>query len=114
RLLESPGEITIAFAGRELALTPLGFVLALFALLVAALVILKLLGLLGAILRFLRGDETAVSRYFYRSRERRGLTALADGLVALAEGDARTAMRHANKADKLLKRPEMTLMVSAP
>lgn len=113
-LLESPGEITIAFAGRELALTPLGFVLALFVLLVLALVILKLLGLLGAILRFLLGDETAVSRYFYRSRERRGLTALTDGLVALAEGDARTAMRHANKADKLLKRPEMTLMVSAP
>ncbi len=113
-LLEAPGEVRIAFAGRELALTPLGFVLALALLLVAALVILKLLGLLAAIIRFLLGDETAVSRYFFRSRERRGLAALSDGLVALGEGDARTAMRQAAKADKLLGRPEMTLMVSAP
>lgn len=112
-LLEAPGEITIAFAGRELALTPLGFVLALIVLLVVALVILKLVGLLNAILHFLLGDETAVSRYFNRSRERRGYAALSDGLVALAEGDARTAMRQATKAEKLLKRPEMTRVVSA-
>ena len=39
-------------------------------------------------LRFLLGDETAISRYFSRSRERRGFDALSDGMVALASGDA--------------------------
>ena len=112
-LLDSPGEITIAFAGRELALTPLGFVISLMVLLLAALVILKLIGLIGAVLRFLLGDETAISRYFSRSRERRGLDALSDGLVALAEDDPKTAIRQAGKADKLLRRPDMTRIVSA-
>ncbi len=112
-LLEAPGEIRIAFAGRELALTPLGFVVSLVLLLVLALVLLKLLGFLGAVLRFLLGDETAISRYFNRSRERRGLNALTSGLVALTEGDARTAMAQAAKAERLLQEPDMTRIVSA-
>jgi hypothetical protein len=33
---------------------------------------LKVLGLLGATFRFLNGDETAISRYFDRNRERKG------------------------------------------
>ena len=33
-------------------------------------------------MRFLLGDETAISRYFSRSRERRGFDALSDGMVA--------------------------------
>ena len=54
-----------------------------------ALVVLKLLGFLVALFRFLMGDETAISRYFSRSRERRGFDALSDGMVALASGDAK-------------------------
>ena len=40
-------------------------------------------------IRFLLGDETAISRYFARSRERKGFDALSDGMVALASGDSR-------------------------
>ncbi len=112
-LIEAPGEITVAFADRELALTPLGFVIAVLLLLVAALVLLRLLGFLAAVVRFLFGDETAISRYFNRSRERRGFAALSNGLIALGEGDARAAMTHADKAERLLRRPEMTRLVSA-
>ena len=54
-----------------------------------ALVLLKLLGFLVALFRFLMGDETAISRYFSRSRERRGFDALSDGMVAVAGGDSR-------------------------
>ena len=62
-------------------------------LVLAALVILKLLGFLGAVLRFLLGDETAISRYFSRGRERRGFDALTDGMLALAAGDPKQAMK---------------------
>ena len=58
-LLETPGEVVVAFAGREFALTPLGFVLSLVALIVVAVILLKILGFLGALIRFLLGDETA-------------------------------------------------------
>ena len=68
--------------------------------------LLKLLGFLGAVVRFLLGDETAISRYFARSRERRGFDALSDGMVALASGDSRLATKKAQKAEKLLNRPD--------
>ena len=53
---------------------------------------LKLIGLLLAILKFLNGDETAISRYFDRNRERKGYQALAEGMMALASGEGRVAM----------------------
>ena len=59
-------------------------------------------------MRFLLGDETAISRYFARGRERRGFDALSDGMVALASGDSRPATKKAQKAEKLLDRPDLT------
>ena len=50
-----------------------------------------------ALLRFINGDETALSRYFDRNRERRGFEALSDGLMALASGEGRDAMAKAKK-----------------
>lgn len=112
-ILETPGEVRIAFAGREFALAPIGALVALLVLLGVVYLLLKLVGLIVAVIRFLLGDETAVSRYFRRGRERRGYDALADGLVALAAGDARTASRKAQKAERLLDRPEVTRIVNA-
>jgi HemY protein len=40
-------------------------------------------------LRFLNGDETAISRYFNRRAERKGFEALAEGMMALAAGEGR-------------------------
>ena len=65
---------------------PILFVVLLVAAFLAVFALLKLAGFLIAFLRFINGDETAMSRYFDRNRERRGYTALADGIVALAEG----------------------------
>lgn len=112
-LLETPGEVVVAFGGREFTLTPLGFVLSLVALVVAVLIILKLLGFLVALVRFLFGDETAISRFFARNRERRGLDALSGSMLALASGEATLATRKAAKAEKLLQRPEITNIVNA-
>lgn len=112
-IIETPGEVTLAFAGREFNLSPIGFVIAVVVALVLALIVLKIIGLLVAVVRFLLGDETAISRYFSRSRERRGFNALSDGMVALAAGDTRRATKKAARADKLLRRPDVTRLLSA-
>ena len=93
-ILETPGGVRIDFGTREFFVSPIGFVIGLVLLVVLALVILKLIGLLGAVLRFLLGDETAISRYFARSRERRGYDALSDGIVALHSGDSKLSLIH--------------------
>jgi HemY protein len=113
RLIETPGQVLIAFGGREFELTPIGFLIALLVAVVAALIVLRIVGFLAALLRFLLGDETAITRYFGRNRERRGLDALSGSMVALASGEATLASRKAAKAEKLLQRPELTRIVSA-
>ncbi len=113
QLLETSGEVRIAVANQEYTLTPLVALVGIVVLLFAFWVTLKLLNLLVAIFRFLNGDETAISRYFDRSRERKGFEALADGLMALASGEGRTAMAKAAKAEKYLKRPELTNLITA-
>lgn len=112
-ILATPGEVIIAFGGREFTLTPIGAIVGLVVLLVAVLVVLKLLGLLVAVIRFLLGDETAISRYFSRNRERKGFSAYSDGMLALASGDSKGALRKAQRADKLLDRPELTKLLTA-
>lgn len=112
-ILETPGEVKLAFGSREFYLTPIGFLVAILAIVALGILLLKLIGLLGAVLRFLLGDETAISRHFARSRERKGFDVLSEGMVALASGDARLATKKAQKADKLLSRPDLTLLLTA-
>lgn len=112
-VLETPGEVRIAFAGREIALSPLGFLLSALVVMLVAWVILKIVGLLLAILRFLTGDQTAISRYFDRNRERKGFDALSQSLVALAAGEGRKAQAKAQLAEKLLDRPDLTRLINA-
>lgn len=112
-LLDTPGGVTIAFGGREFAVTPLGFVIALIVAVVAALVLLRVVGFLVALLRFVLGDETAISRFFARGRRERGVEALSGGMVALASGEPTLALRKVAKAERLLGRPEITALVRA-
>lgn len=112
-LLEANGGIQIAFGGMEFNLGPLQSVIAAIILIVAVWIFLKLLSLLVAVLRFINGDETAISRYFNRSRERKGFKALSDGMLALASGEGREAMNKAHQADKYLNRPELTNLITA-
>ena len=112
-LMETSGGVQITVAGTEYTLGPLQSVIALGVLVVAVWVFFKLLSLLVATLKFLNGDETALSRYFDRSREQRGYQALGDGLMALASGEGRVAMSKATKAEKLLNKPELTNLLVA-
>jgi HemY protein len=112
-LLETDGGVQVTVAGTEYTLEPLQSAIAVLVLLVVVWVALKLLSLLVAILKFLAGDETALSRWSNRGRERRGYQALADGMMALASGEGRTAMTKAVKAEKYLQRPELTNLLIA-
>ncbi|MGB7318341.1 MAG: heme biosynthesis HemY N-terminal domain-containing protein, partial [Planktotalea sp.] len=112
-LMELGGGATLQMAGYEIALSPLQLVLGLILLLVALWILLKLLSLLVATLRFINGDETAITRYFSKNRERKGYQALSEGMMALASGDGSTAMNKAAKAEKYLAKPDLTNLLTA-
>ncbi len=112
-LMETEGGIRVTVAGMEYSFTPLQSVIAAIVLVVLVWVLLKLLSLLVAVLKFLNGDDTAISRYFDRGRERKGYQALADGMMALASGEARLAMTKAARAEKYLQKPELTNLLTA-
>jgi len=113
QLMDVSGGATISIAGIELTLSPLQLAFALVALVVAVWLGLKLLAFFVAAFKFLNGDETAISRYFDRNREKKGYEALAEGMMALASGEGHLAMTKAQRADKLLKQPQLTNLLTA-
>lgn len=112
-LLESSGGVRVELAGSEYSFGPLESVIALVLLVLAVWVFIKIVGLLIATWKFLNGDETAISRYFERNRQAKGYDALAQGLMALASGEGRLAMSKAEKAERYLKKPELTNLLTA-
>ena len=112
-LLDLEGGVRIALGATEFNLTPIRAVIGLILLVLVIWLLMKLTGLLIALLRFINGDETALSRYFDRNRERKGFNALSDSLMALASGEGRLAMSKAQKAEKFLDRTDLTTLVIA-
>lgn len=113
RLTEIGGVVRITVAGWEFTIGPMQAVVLGALLLLAVWLALKLLGLLSAVVHFLNGDETAISRYFDRNRERKGYRALSEGMMALASGEARLALTRAQTAERLLGKPELTTLLVA-
>ena len=112
-LTDSPFTLRLSLAQMEFTLGPVQAAVAVAVLLGLAWVVMKLVGLLVAVLRFINGDETAISRYFERARKRRGLEALTDGFLALAAGEGETAVGKARKAEKLLENRTLTDLLMA-
>lgn len=113
QLMEVDGGATVDVAGQEFTLSPLEMVFALGAMVLAVWLGLKLLALCVATFKFLNGDETAISRYFDRNRERKGYEALSEGMMALASGEGHLAMAKAARADKYLRQPQLTNLLTA-
>ncbi len=113
RLSELEGGAAITVAGLEITFSPLESAVALI--LFAAVVwgVVRLLGLGFAFLRFLNGDETAITRYMNRNRERKGFEALSEGMMALASGEGTLALAKASKAERYLERPDLTTLLTA-
>jgi HemY protein len=112
-LLDTGGGIRVAVAGYEFTFGPLQAVIAALVLVALVWLLMKLVGLIVAVLRFVNGDETAISRYFDRNRERKGYQALAEGMMAIASGEGRIALARAAKAEKYLDKPELTTLLTA-
>ena len=112
-LLELEGGVRIVMAGLEINLTPLKTVMALVALVLAIWLFMKLAGILVAVLKFINGDETALSRYFDRNRQEKGYRALSEGMLALASGEGDVAMNKAARAEKYLRKPALTNLITA-
>lgn len=116
-LIESDGsgmaEAYVVLNGKEYTLNPLKLALIGVVGVIAMWLFFKLAGLIVAILKFINGDETSLSRYFDRNRERKGYEALSQGLMALASGEGRLAIAKATKAEKYLHKPELTDLVTA-
>src|SRR6056297_2374616 len=103
-LLDLEGGVRIAMAGVEINLTPIKAVIALVLLVLAIWALMKLAAMLVAVLRFINGDETALSRYFDRNRQEKGYRALSEGMLALAK---------AAKAEGYLRKPALTDLITA-
>lgn len=102
-LVDSPGRVAIAWRGIEYPpLTHLEFFAVVAVVMVGLVLLYKLMGLGIALVKFMLGDETALTRLWARSKEKRGLEALSRGMIALAEGETDAAELHARKAAKLL------------
>lgn len=107
------GGIRIAIANQEFTLGPTQSAIAIAVALLIMWITLGLISLSVALLRFINGDETAISRYFDRNRERKGYQAIADSMLALASGDGKVALSQAGKAERYLGKPELTNLLSA-
>ncbi|SEL53232.1 HemY protein [Roseovarius azorensis] len=112
-LLELEGGVRVVMAGVEINLTPLKAVIALALMVLAIWLLMKIAGMLVAVLKFINGDETALSRYFDRSRQEKGYRALSEGMLALASGEGNLAMAKAAKAEKYLRKPALTNLITA-
>jgi HemY protein len=107
------GDITLNINNSQLTISIiLGVcvILLLFFLLFVGFVFLNL-GV--AIIRFLSGDETAITRYLNRSRQIKGSKALSSALISFYEGDSGEALVHSNKAKKLLNNDKLSLLINA-
>ena len=112
-VLDTPGSVELMFADRHISLSPIAFVVLLAVFLLAAWIVLRVAGLLVAILRTALGDRTAIVRYLDRNRERRGYEALGEGLMALAAGESQQAQAKAARAQRMLGKPHLTRLLSA-
>ena len=113
-LVDASGQVAITWNGIEYPpFSHIEFAGIIAATMVALFALYKLAGLVVATVRFLLGDETALTRFWARAKERRGLEAATAGLVALAEGDLKSAEASARKATRLLGSRDLTQLLNA-
>ncbi|PIB26656.1 heme biosynthesis protein HemY [Amylibacter kogurei] len=113
QIIDTGGSVNIQFGDQEISISPMQAVLAIVLFIAALWVTEFLVGLAISIFKFFNGDETAITRYFGRNKEKRGFDALTDGMVAMAAGEGRTAIKQIATAERYLDKPELTNLISA-
>ena len=112
-VVEVDGMVKFVLNDTEYMIRPVTFVVLLLLLIPVVWAAYFLVGLCTAMIRFVTGDETALSRYLNRNRQRQGFQALADSMVALASGQPKLASIKAEIAQRNLRRPELTGLLAA-
>jgi HemY protein len=105
-LADRPGRVDVDWQGWQVE-TSVGVLIA------AAVLAALLAGLLFSILSLIITGPRSILRGRRVRRRRAGYRALAQGMVAVAAGDAQEAQRFAKRADLLLADPPLTLLLSA-
>ncbi len=102
----APGEIVATIGGTQIAMS-VATALGLTALLVGTAIFAE------RVITFVLHGPGNVAGFWQSRKEVRGYEALSRGLLAVASGDGVGAKRYAERADKLLDQPAMTLLLSA-
>ena len=84
---DTDGTLTIDFLNREYQLSFIAFFALILAVLFVALMINIVLKFLWSLIGFLRGDDTALRRFFEKRSERKGQSILISAFMASFEGD---------------------------
>jgi len=105
-LVETPGSVLISAGGLEVKLTLAKAVMALIGVIVLVMV-------LWAVLRTLLRLPSLIALSNRMRRRSKGYAAVSRGLVSVGVGDARTAARHAQEAERFLGREPLALLLKA-
>ena len=100
---DSDGMLTIDLLDREYQLSFISFFALIIVLLITTLLINTAVKFLWSLIGFLRGDDTALNRFFERRSERKGQGFLISAYTASFEGDYEKALLDIKRSKKYLK-----------
>ncbi len=105
-IVDRPGEIVMTWQGWRVSTSVTVALVSLLALMAAVIFVWSLL-------RYFASAPHRVSEYVHERRQLRGWNALSKGLIAVGTGDADEASRSAHRAQKLLGKEPLVLLLSA-
>ena len=111
-LKDTDGTLTIDFLSREYQLTFLSFFAVIIVLLFTILLINIVVKFLWSLIGFLKGDDTALKRFFERRSERKGQSFLISAYTASFEGDHERALLELKRSKKYLKSKSLPNILS--
>ena len=97
------GFVIINVLSREYRFSIISFVILIIILLIFFSIFGVFFRLLAAVYRFIRGDETALRRFFEKRSERKGFTSLINAFSANFEGDHMKSLLEIKRSKKYLK-----------
>ena len=109
---DTDGTLTIDFLDREYQLSFISFSAVILVLLFVAFMINIALKFLWSLIGFLRGDDTALKRFFEKRSERKGQSILISAYTASFEGDHEKALSEIKRSKKYLKSKSLPNILS--
>ena len=111
-ILNSPGNVKITLDNKEINISILIGLLTVISCFIIFWMSFYVFGVVLSLIRFLLGDDTAITRYFSRARKSKGYEELSKALVLLYEGNNNGALFHSRRAKKLLNNNKLSILVN--